>query len=837
MFYNERRTMKKVYLDTETCGLHGVLVLLQYAFDDGPVQMWEPWLQPVHRTLAILQKLAEYVIVGFNLTFDWFHIQKLFAILSLCEPQWIPIEHIDEIAALEMQARDCMCLKPAGAMDLMLHARKGPYQSLMQRDDIRIRRVPSSVSHKLAAELEEKVALPDIYFAKAKVNARPRWKVWPSGKAGWDNIVLKFKPSGSLKDLAKHALGIVEPDTFKDVELPKEYRPVEFGYAPFAHAVSTTERGWRTEIKQRGNPSGLAWPGVVAKHVEHWHTSERARKYAANDIEYTRGLDAHFDYPEVNDDDSVLACMVGSLRWRGYAVDLARIAELKLEAEAVVAASPINVNKPSEVRRYLETVLDDVEKLCIKDTSKDTLEEMWKGTVEPWGALDGVPHPVSKLAAEVFKIKKAVKRIQFCDKVLLAGRLHADFVIIGAKSSRLSGAGGVNAQAIDRTGPVRRAFPLAWPGYQLCGGDFAGFEVTIAAGVYKDAKFTQHIREGRDIHTMFASAIFGVPYEQVTKAQRSRAKTGTFLDMYGGQSHLLAKRLGVTPTEAKKSQEAWQTNYAGIGEARERHKEHFACIFRDEDAGAFYWREPEDAAYTLLGFPRFFTVENQIVRSLYELANEWAKKAADAAKTGTGKVVRKNGRLQTPEGAASSALFGCACGEGAGNARAAGNHEIQGTGAGITKRLQRRLWDQQPAGVHDFLVMPMNIHDEIMCPAKPELIETLASVASEVVETYRPVVPLLKIEWCKKLATWFSKDGSEGAEGMVVFGPPVSPATSTSTTPEPSGYLVPDEFVPAMEHLREHGVIKGPLVKVFPLEHKTLAECAAARGVNLEIAG
>ena len=29
-------------------------------------------------------------------------------------------------------------------------------------------------------------------------------------------------------------------------------------------------------------------------------------------------------------------------------------------------------------------------------------------------------------------------------------------------------------------------FPLAWPGYQLCGGDFDSFEVTIADAVYND---------------------------------------------------------------------------------------------------------------------------------------------------------------------------------------------------------------------------------------------------------------------------------------------------------------------------------------------------------------
>lgn len=29
-------------------------------------------------------------------------------------------------------------------------------------------------------------------------------------------------------------------------------------------------------------------------------------------------------------------------------------------------------------------------------------------------------------------------------------------------------------------------FPLAWDGYELCGGDFDSFEVTLADAVYND---------------------------------------------------------------------------------------------------------------------------------------------------------------------------------------------------------------------------------------------------------------------------------------------------------------------------------------------------------------
>ena len=68
---------------------------------------------------------------------------------------------------LEPQGQDGPCVKPAAALDLMLHAAKGPYQALMAREDIRIKRVPSALAYALADELEDRVQLDNIYFAKS----------------------------------------------------------------------------------------------------------------------------------------------------------------------------------------------------------------------------------------------------------------------------------------------------------------------------------------------------------------------------------------------------------------------------------------------------------------------------------------------------------------------------------------------------------------------------------------------------------------------------------------------------------------------------------------------
>ena len=53
------------------------------------------------KRLGPIEWLCEHTVVGFNLAFDWFHIVKTYTIFRLADPDWIPCEHIEEIALLE----------------------------------------------------------------------------------------------------------------------------------------------------------------------------------------------------------------------------------------------------------------------------------------------------------------------------------------------------------------------------------------------------------------------------------------------------------------------------------------------------------------------------------------------------------------------------------------------------------------------------------------------------------------------------------------------------------------------------------------------------------------
>ena len=157
-------------------------------------------------------------------------------------------------------------------------------------------------------------------------------------------------------------------------------------------------------------------------------------------------------------------------------------------------------------------------------------------------------------------MKFAAKEIELYDKLLLAGKFHASFIVIGALSSRMAGADGLNAQGIKHTKEVRQMFPLTWGDYLLCGGDFSSFEVTIADAVCNDEALRAELIAGRKIHALFGMAIFpGTTYEEVKSSDGSttndmytKGKQGFFGTMlYGGDHSTLVNRLGISEEVAK----------------------------------------------------------------------------------------------------------------------------------------------------------------------------------------------------------------------------------------------------------------------------------------------
>lgn len=841
--------VRKVFLDVETCGLHGVPVIIQYAFDDGPINIHNFWSKPICESLALIEDLMTCEVIGFNLAFDHFHVSKIYTLLDMAKDTLgldaFPDEHITTIAKMEESARNGRCVKPFKSFDLMLHARKTEFQVTMERSDIRIRRVPTALAWSLAKVLEQQIIFDPILFARRKKHLAPRWTVIDISRDGqvvkdFKDIVLKFKPSIALKALAIHVLNIpyTEILTYGDVEVNKVWWPAEVGYAPFAAAVDRMSKKQRKALKKKHT-----WPKVIEHHIRHWDYHEKARLYASKDVEYTRRLYEHFGCPTTGDDDSELATMVGAVRWRGYAIDLEGMGALKAAATARIKQVPTS---PRYVKRWISEVLSEEEKATFTSTGKVILEKMAaqrNGSTCPFGPCEHcnntgmLPAPESaKRAFDVLEARKMIKEIELYDKLLLARRFHASFKVIGALSGRMAGADKLNAQGIKRTKEVRSQFPLAFGKLVLRGGDFSAFEVVLADAAYNDSalrrdlltcercrdvqveqvltpmlakeflseevfkiyinrklaeedararksqqankayerKSEHTIRNGivktfacpkcGDNQRMKIHALFGIhvypdmDYDQIKATsgtaddRYNKAKSAVFAMIYGGMAFTLMTRLGVPIEIAEEAYQKFLRKYPGIAIARQKIIDAFCTMRQTGGIGSMIeWHDPAEFIESLLGFKRYFILENKITAELFKLAEKPPKEWLDL------KVkVRRRDRDQTASGAVRSALFGTAFQIQAGNLRAACNHEIQSSGAQITKHVQRKIWDVQPSGINDWLVQPMNVHDEILCPLDPSVENEVEEVVFNAVESFRSLVPLIEFDW-HAMSNWAEK--------------------------------------------------------------------------------
>jgi len=748
--------MKKLFYDTETCMFSGFVVLIQYAITDNPgklsddeITLYDVWHEPVSKTLRLIEMFMEHDNVGFNLTFDHFHLTKCYNVFKVYAERYPHLvdqpPQIKLVVECEEAGMDSVALKPRACSDLMLWSRKDKRtQGLMNRGDVRIRKVPIDLAYPLSDELDARLELPEVYWERQK-DKTVRWRVYDIDEEPYfKDVVLKFNPSAGLKYLMEYFVGVKPPFHFNDISCEVYGQEVE--YAPSARAVY-----------ELYGVDALAWPDVIQAHIDHWRNNVDARAYARYDVFATHRLYQYFGCPEPGDDDSELACMVATVRWHGFTVDLEALRALREEANAVVQASPINVNSTAQVRQYLMDVLDVTEQIFIADTTrKQVLDEIAKWTDNP---------PAALRAKTILDVRKKQKEIELYDKLLLARRLHAGFNIIGALSSRMSGGSGLNVQGINRTTVVRRCFPIAWEGMTLSGGDFSKFEISIADAVYQDPSFRELV-----VGELKPAGVFGeLMYPHLTYAEilasegkdpdyYGPAKSGLFATLYFGEAFTLHTNQGIPMDVAERAIITWRNRSPGLKRSVDRITDTHSAIV-ESGTGGFAWRDVQTYAENMQGFKRSFELEVSVMKVLFDLAvsppKEWDKKKI--------KVVRRQ-RIQTAAGAVRSALYGAAFSIQNACIRAAGNHEIQSTGAILCKTLQRAIWDIQPAGVGPFLVAPMNIHDEIQCVCHDSVVDAVTdAVGKSIAEQREALVPLLGMKWSTHALNW--AEGKKGGKG------------------------------------------------------------------------
>lgn len=144
------------------------------------------------------------------------------------------------------------------------------------------------------------------------------------------------------------------------------------------------------------------------------------------------------------------------------------------------------------------------------------------------------------------------------------GRVHTDYVQTVAATGRLS-SNNPNLQNIpirtERGRQVRKAFVPRNEDYVLLAADYSQIELRIIAALSNEDNMIEAFTQNQDIHASTAAKVFNVPIVQVTREQRSNAKTVNFGIIYGVSAFGLSNQTGLSRGESKELIDTYYKTY------------------------------------------------------------------------------------------------------------------------------------------------------------------------------------------------------------------------------------------------------------------------------------
>ena len=144
------------------------------------------------------------------------------------------------------------------------------------------------------------------------------------------------------------------------------------------------------------------------------------------------------------------------------------------------------------------------------------------------------------------------------------GRIHTVYNQAVAATGRLS-SNNPNLQNIpirtERGQEVRKAFIPRNEDYMLLSADYSQIELRLIAALSGDEIMINSFLNGEDIHAATAAKVFNVPLDEVTREQRSNAKTVNFGIIYGVSAFGLSNQTNLTRSEAKELIDTYYETY------------------------------------------------------------------------------------------------------------------------------------------------------------------------------------------------------------------------------------------------------------------------------------
>lgn len=258
----------------------------------------------------------------------------------------------------------------------------------------------------------------------------------------------------------------------------------------------------------------------------------------------------------------------------GFKIDTERLnqysAELKSELDDIenkikelADDRGLNISSPKQLGVIL------FEKLKLVDKAKTTSKKNYSTDEETLMEIRD-KHPIIPLILEYRNIKKLINTYIDPLPTLInpaTGKIHTTFNQALTATGRLSSIK-PNLQNIpirnERGREIRKSFIPSKPNGQILSADYSQIELRIMAHLSGDTDFIDAFNSGKDIHTATAAKIFKVNEDEVTKEQRSRAKTANFGIIYGISAFGLSQRLQISRSDSKKLIDDYFSSYPQV---------------------------------------------------------------------------------------------------------------------------------------------------------------------------------------------------------------------------------------------------------------------------------
>jgi DNA polymerase I len=143
-------------------------------------------------------------------------------------------------------------------------------------------------------------------------------------------------------------------------------------------------------------------------------------------------------------------------------------------------------------------------------------------------------------------------------------RVHTDYMQTVAATGRLS-SNNPNLQNIpvrsERGKLIRKAFIARDENHTLISADYSQIELRIIAALCGEENMIEAFKNNEDIHKSTAAKVFNIPIEEVTKEQRSHAKTVNFGIIYGVSAFGLSNQTNLSRKESADLIDAYYKTY------------------------------------------------------------------------------------------------------------------------------------------------------------------------------------------------------------------------------------------------------------------------------------